>query len=316
MGGIVLAVDIGGTKTVAALADGDDVILDELAAPTRGAEGPGAVIGTVLRLAARLLDRAPTARLRGVGIGTAGVVDVRTGTIVSSTDTLTDWTGTPVAALVRAGLGSRLPADAVVHVQNDVDAHAAGEFRHGAAAGADSALVIAVGTGVGAGVILDGRSLRGARHVAGEIAHVPTPGAGHLRCPCGRVGHLEAIGSGIGLYRHYLTLGGDPSETDARGIARRAAAGESQAVQAVRDSAAAVGRAIAAAATLLDPERVVITGGVPEIGEPWWSPMDAAFRSEAIDALQDLPIVAGTLGGHAPLRGAAASAWAALKGTP
>jgi len=316
MGDVVIAVDIGGTKTVAALADGDDVILDELASPTRGADGPDAIIGTVLRLAVRLLDHAPTATLRAVGIGTAGVVDVRSGTIVSSTDTLAQWTGTPVAALVRAGLGERLPAEAVVHVQNDVDAHAAGEFHHGAATGADSALVVAVGTGVGAGVILGGRALRGARHVAGEIAHVPVPGAGHLRCPCGRVGHLEAIGSGIGLYRHYLSLGGDPTEIDARGVASRAASGEPQAVRALRDSAAAVGRAIAAAATILDPERVVVTGGVPTIGEPWWSPMDAAFRAEAIDALQDLPIVAGTLGGHAPLRGAAASAWAALKGTP
>ena len=117
-----------------------------------------------------------------------------------------------------AASATRLAPSAVVHVQNDVDAHALGELRHGAAVGARSALVVAVGTGVGAGIIVDGRALRGARHVAGEIGHVPTPGAEHLLCPCGRRGHLEAIGSGVGMHRHYLSLGGDPAVTDARGI--------------------------------------------------------------------------------------------------
>lgn len=314
MADVVLAVDIGGTKTAVGLADADDVILDEIAGPTPGSAGPEAIIATVLQLATTLLDRMPEAALRGVGIGTAGVVDVGSGSIVSATETLAGWAGTRLADAVRAGLAGRLAPGAVVHVQNDVDAHAAGEHRHGAAAGADSVLVVAVGTGVGAGIILGGRALRGARHVAGEIAHVPTPGAEHLRCPCGRRGHLEAIGSGIGLYRHYLSLGGDPDEVDARGVAARAARGEALAVRAVRDSAAAVGRAIAAAVTLLDPERVVITGGVPDIGHHWWQPMDDAFRAEVIDALQTVPLVPGTLGPHAPLRGAAASAWAALKG--
>jgi len=314
MNDVMLAVDIGGTKTAVALVDSEDVILGRATRPTPGSAGPGAVVSTVVCLATELLDRMPHAILRGVGIGTAGVVDVRSGSIVSSTDTLAGWAGTPLADAVRRGMGTRLPVDAVVHVQNDVDAHAAGEIRHGAALGADSVLVVAVGTGVGAGVILGGRALRGARHVAGEIAHIPTPGAEHLRCTCGRSGHLEAIGSGLGLYRHYLWLGGDPAETDARGVAGRAANGDVLAARAVRDSAAAVGRAIAAVVTVLDPERVVITGSVPMIGDAWWSAMDAAFRADVIDALQGVPLVAGTLGGDAPLRGAAASAWAALRG--
>ncbi|MCT1394904.1 ROK family protein, partial [Microbacterium sp. p3-SID338] len=257
--------------------------------------------------AEELLDE--ESALVGVGIGTAGVVDARTGTIVSATDTFADWPGTPLAALIREVLADRLPADAPVAVQNDVDAHAAGEHRHGAAAGAASALVVAVGTGVGAGVILDGRPVRGAHHVAGELAHLPIPGAAHLRCPCGRHGHLEALGSGIGLHRHYLSLGGDAALRDARGVAVAAGTGDSLAVRAIQDSAAAVGRALAGAATLLDPERIVVTGGVPRIGELWWDSLRAAFHADAIDALHDTPILPGTLGDDAPLRGAAASAW-------
>ncbi|WP_431805987.1 ROK family protein [Microbacterium paraoxydans] len=304
---VVLAVDIGGTKTAAALADRSDVLLRTEVAATPAADGPAAVVATVAALAERLLPAGAT--YAGVGIGTAGVVNAATGTIVSATDTFADWPGTPLAALVRTALGSRLRPAAPVAVQNDVDAHAAGEYRHGAAAGAASALVVAVGTGVGAGLILDGRPARGAHHVAGEIAHVPTPGAEHLRCPCGRRGHLEAIGSGLGLHRHYLALGGDPGLRDARAVAAAATAGDRLALRALEDSAAAVGRALAGAAALLDPERVVVTGGVPNIGEPWWGPMRAAYRAEAIDALQSTPILPGALGDDAPLRGAAASAW-------
>lgn len=308
MGEVVLAVDIGGTKTAAALADRHDTLLRTEVATTPAAEGPTAVVATVVALAERLLSGTGL-RLSGVGIGAAGVVDAGSGTIVSATDTFADWPGTPLAALVRAGLGAHLITDAPVRVQNDVDAHAAGECRHGAAAGAASALIVAVGTGVGAGLILGDDAVRGAHHVAGEIAHLPVPGAAHLRCPCGRPGHLEAIGSGIGMHRHFLSLGGDPGITDARGIAAESVAGDPIARRAIGESAAAVGRAIAGAATILDPERIVVTGGVPNIGEAWWRPMRDAFHAEAIDALQSTPILPGTLGDDAPLRGAAASVW-------
>lgn len=307
-GEVVLAVDIGGTKTAAALAARDDVLLRVESAPTPASEGPAAVVATVAALAARLLEDSGL-RLGGVGIGTAGVVDVKTGTIVSATDTFAAWPGTPVAVLVREALGDLLAPTAPVVVQNDVDAHAAGEFRHGAAAGATSALVVAVGTGVGAGVVMDGRAVRGAHHVAGEIAHLPTPGAEHLRCPCGRWGHLEAIGSGIGMHAHFRSLGGDPRIVDARGVAAAATTGDPVASRALVESATAVGRALAGAATILDPERIVITGGVPRIGDAWWHPMRDAYRAEAIDALQATPILPGALGDDAPLRGAAASTW-------
>ncbi|MCI1018923.1 ROK family protein [Microbacterium sp. C5A9] len=307
---VVLAVDIGGTKTAVALADRDDVLLRVESAPTPAALGPAAVVATVIGLARRLLPSGARP-LAGVGIGTAGVVDVSTGTIVSATDTFADWPGTPLADEVRRALGALVDAHAPVVVQNDVDAHAAGEFRHGAAAGASSALIVAVGTGVGAGVMLGGEAVRGAHHVAGEIAHMPTPGAEHLRCPCGRRGHLEAVGSGIGMHRHFLHLGGDPAVRDARGVAAAAETGDPLARRALADSASAVGRALAGAATLIDPERIVITGGVPNIGDAWWEPMRRAFAADAIDRLQSTPILPGVLGDEAPLRGAAASAWRA-----
>ena len=312
MPGVVFAVDIGGTKTTAALADAGDALVDAVTAPTPAGDGPDAVVRTVADLAAALVERAGGQRavaVRGLGVATAGVVDVSRGTIVSSTDTMAGWAGTPLADRLRVAMGSLLALDAPVHVQNDVDAHALGELRHGAAAGARSALVVAVGTGVGSGIIVDGRVLRGARHVAGEIAHLPIPGAAHLRCPCGHDGHLEALGSGSGMRSHYLSLGGQAGVADARGVVARSRAGDPLAGRALGDSAAAVGRGIAGAVTILDPERVVVTGGVAQSGDDWWEPMTAAYRAEVIDVLQDVPIVAGALAAEAPLRGAAASVW-------
>ncbi|GAA3909700.1 ROK family protein [Microbacterium invictum] len=311
---VVVAVDIGGTKTAVALTDRAARVLDTVVAPTPAGDGPDAIVAAIARMAEGLIDAAGDVAVCGVGVGTAGVVDTTTGSIISSTDTIAGWTGTPLATRLRTALAARLPADAVVLVQNDVDAHALGEARFGAAAGARSALIVAVGTGIGAGIILDGHPLRGYRHVAGELAHVPVPGAEGLRCPCGRDGHLEAIGSGVGMHRHYLALGGDDTVADARQLVVRAADGDPVARRALADSAAAVGCAIASAVTLLDPERVVVTGGVPDIGATWWNPMRAAYRAEVIDVLQDVPLVAGQLGGQAPLRGAAASAWERIGG--
>lgn len=312
---VVLTVDIGGTKTAVGIADRDDVILRSRTAPTPALDGPESVVATLVALARDVLSGAGDVRVVALGIGTAGVVNVGTGSIVSATDTMARWAGTPLAADVRAALGDLLPTGAPIHVQNDVDAHAMGEFRHGAAAGATSALVIGVGTGVGGGVIIDGGPLRGAHHVAGEIAHMPVPGAAHLWCPCGRYGHLEALGSGIGMHKHFLHLGGDPAITDGHGIVAAARAGDAVARRALVESAEAVGRGAAAAVTLLDPEVVVITGGVAQIGADWWEPMERAFRSEVIDVLTEIPLRRGTLGGDAPLRGAASSAWTALEHT-
>ncbi|MBO3661988.1 ROK family protein [Microbacterium stercoris] len=311
---VVLAVDLGGTNTRVALVDRHREVRATASGPTPGAAGAEAIVTTIVGLAVGLLEANPSSRLFGLGVASAGVVDRARGVIVSSTDTLAGWAGTPLARWLREGMGERLPAGAAIEIQNDVDAHAWGEFRFGAARGASSALVVAVGTGIGAGVIVEGRPLRGARHVAGEIAHLPAPGAESFRCPCGRRGHLEAIGSGVGLHRLYLAAGGDPAVADAKQVVARAARDEIAAA-AIARSATAVGRALAGAVSLLDPELVVVTGGVADIGESWWSPMRAAYLAEAIDALQDVELRAGSAGGHAALRGAADAVWEQIEGT-
>lgn len=335
--GFVLGIDLGGTKCAAALVDSEGTTGVVRTVPTPAAEGPDAVLDAVVVLIGEVLaevglhapdglgstgssDVAPIAgtaltpdgvTVRAVGVGTAGVVDVGTGTIVSATDAFAGWVGTEVAAGLRRRLEPIL-GPVPVHVQNDVDAHAAGEAWLGAAAGADPVLMVAVGTGVGGAVVIGGQPLRGAHHLAGEMGHMPAPGAEGLRCSCGRPGHLEAIASGPAMHRRYLALGGDPDSLDARDVVARAESGDHLALTAVRDAATALGRAIAGVATVLDPAVVVIGGGMAGAGPLWWHPMERTVRAEVVEPLAELPLRPAALGQRSAIVGAARAAWRLL----
>lgn len=292
---LAVGVDVGGTKTAAALVDAAGTVGPVVTVPTPAASGGAAVLDAVAALAREV---ARGRAIVGVGVGTAGVVDAGRGVIVSATDTFADWVGVDVAAGLRARLGVER-----VEVRNDVDAHALGECWLGAGAGVASALMVAVGTGVGGALVLGGRLWTGAHSVAGELGHIPAVGAEGLRCPCGRPGHLEALAAGPGLARHYGVLTG--ADVDAREVARRAAAGDALAARAIADAAACLGRVVAGIMTVVDPEVVVVGGGVAGIGPLWWGPLVAACRAETIDALAGVPIVPAALGAEAAIVGAA-----------
>ncbi|MFE5338459.1 ROK family protein [Isoptericola sp. NPDC056573] len=310
--GVVVGVDLGGTKTAAAVVDAAGRAGPVRATPTPAQDGPDAVLDAVAALVADVA-RAAGEPLRAVGVGAAGVIDARRGAVVSATETFARWPGTDVAGGLRRRLGPlAAAAPLALTVENDVDAHAAGEAWRGAAAGARSALLVAVGTGVGGAVVLDGRPLRGAHHLAGEMGHMPVPGADGLRCACGRLGHLEAVAAGPAIHRRYRELGGDPASADARDVVARAAAGDGVAVGVVRAAGAAVGRAIAGVVTVLDPEVVVVGGGVAGAGELWWSALRDALRAEVVDVLAALPVVPAALGPDAAIVGAARGAWRAV----
>lgn len=292
-----IGVDLGGTKTAAALVDADGTLGEVRTSPTPADAGPEAVLDTVAALVAPLLGP----DVAGVGIGTAGVVDSTNATIVSATETFASWVGTDLAAGLRLRLG--LGEDFPVEVRNDVDAHALGENWLGAGRGHHSMLMVAVGTGVGGAVILGDRLWTGAHHVAGEMGHQPTPGAEGMRCPCGRPGHLEAIAAGPAIERRYLEVTG--ASASGPQIMARAADGDPVSGSVVQAAATALGRAIAGIVTVLDPSCVVIGGGVGQAGDVWWGPLLATCRAELVDVLQATPIVPAKLGTSAAILGAA-----------
>jgi glucokinase len=238
-----------------------------------------------------------------VAVGAAGVIDERSGRVLSATDAIAGWPGTELAS------GLQRLLDLPVFADNDVNAHAAGEAWLGAGRGARTVLVVAVGTGVGGAVVIDGQPLHGVHHVAGEVGHVPARGAEHLTCGCGRRGHLEAVASGTGLLQHYRSLGGRDEVADSRAVLERAAAGDEVASRAVEDAATALGTSLAGMVMLVDPDVVVVGGGLAEAGDLWWEPVERTLRAELVDVAADVPLRRAVLGGTAPLVGAARNAW-------
>jgi glucokinase len=319
----VIGVDLGGTKTAAGVVAPFGEVLMSETIPTMNQAGGEAILDATAALIAGLVERAADAGISvsGVGIGSAGVIDASSGSVVSATDAIHGWAGT---ALV-AGLCSRLSLHpSAVRAVNDVHAHALGEAWLGAAAGSSSSLMVAFGTGVGGSFVLDGSPVLGHRFVGGHVGHFASPYAAFdgapLPCVCGGSGHVEAIASGPALYEAFLRFGGSARDAlDTRGVfALASAAGaldgggdagsadsRAAALCAIDVGAAAAGQAVGGLINILDPETVVVSGGLADAGELWWKPMEFALRQELLAPLISLPVVRATLGNTAAIVGAA-----------
>ncbi|SPT53840.1 Fructokinase [Actinomyces bovis] len=319
----LVGVDLGGTKIAAALVDPDGALLGPVSScPTPAHDGPEAMLDAIAKLIIKVVqagtDDAPGTAVNpvAIGIGAAGVIDPTTGSVISATDAITDWPGTQISAgvcqrLADAGIsgGKQLH----VHVDNDVNAYAAGEAWLGAGAGADSALVVAVGTGVGGAIVLGGRVYHGAHCLAGEMGHMPSHLAADETCTCGRLGHLEAVGAGPQIARRYREATGSTEVTTALVVERLAGAGDATAQRIYQEAAVALGQAIAAVITVLDPHKVIISGGLARSGELWWGPLRETVRAELVDLVaKDLELVPAVLGTNAPIIGASHEAWLTL----
>lgn len=303
-----IGVDLGGTKTAAGVVSSAGEVLFSETIPTLNRDGRRPILDATAALVRGLVDRAHSAGIgvEGVGVGSAGVIDAERGVVVSATDAIRGWAGTELSAGLAERLG--LPHRAVP-VINDVHAHALGEAWTGAAAGAGSALLVAFGTGVGGSFVLQGRPVLGHRYVGGHVGHVASPYAFHegqpLPCVCGRSGHVEAIASGPALPAAYLRLGGRAPAPDGRSVFTLAGNGDSLAIQAIGVAAGAAGQAVGGLANILDPEVVVVSGGLSDAGAPWWRPMERAARAELLPVLANLPLLPASLGNAAAIIGAA-----------
>lgn len=297
----VAALDIGGTKMAAAVVDGAGRVLARARVATPAADGAEAVLAAaaeVIRSVTR--DHAVSA----LGVGSAGVIDPRAGVVLGATDVLPGWVGTDIRGSLTTALG--IP----VAVRNDVHAHALGEAAYGAGIGHTSLLHIAVGTGVGAAYVhtgLPGKVLSGAHSAAGHAGHLPAREAGDLLCTCGASGHLEAIAAGPALVREYTRRTG-VAVADLREVAALAAAGDHDADAVIELGGCAVGAAIGGLINLLDPEVVVVGGGVAGLGDRWWEPLREAVTGEVMPSLRGVPVLASGLGDDAAVLGAAALA--------
>ncbi len=252
--GVTIGVDVGGTTVAAGLVAPDGRVLEHHQAPTH-ARGPGTALETIGELLERLFEqaRARGVRVTGVGVGVPGIVDAERGTVGVDIHYAPELAGAPLGRM----LGDRLGVP--VFVDNDVNALALGEWTWGAGRGTRSLVVLALGTGVGGGIILDGRLHRGQAGFGGELGHVPIDFDGPP-CVCGGRGCLKAYVSGTDIaLRAGARLGRAVGAVE---VFRLAADGDAAAGAIVEDVCTALGAGLAIIVNGLNPERVLLAGSV------------------------------------------------------
>jgi glucokinase len=287
-----LGVDIGGTKIAVGLVEADGTISQRREVATPAQEGADAIIAAVLGAATAAMHGSEVV---ACGVGTAGVVGER-GEITTATDLLRGWAGTPLRARLAETL--HLP----VRVLNDVQATGLAEARLGAARGRPSALIVAVGTGIGGALARDGQVIRGANGIAGSVGHMPAILRQGRVCSCGAFDHVEAYASGLSLEVEYRRRTGQALAL--RAIARLAAQGDDVAGAVIAEGADVLGTALGGANNVVDASIVVVGGGVAALGEMYFAPMREAARREALGTSRSVPIVPAQFGADACLVGA------------
>jgi predicted NBD/HSP70 family sugar kinase len=295
--GVAVGVDFGHSHVRVAVADLAHTVVGEaeqrLDIDHAAAEG----IACAGRLVRRLLDeaQAPADRVAGVGMGLPGPMIEATGEVGDSA-ILPGWIGAHPHELLRAEL------DLPVRVENDANLGALAETVWGAGRGCGDLVYVKVATGVGAGLVLDGRLYHGAMGTAGELGHVTIDPDGPV-CRCGNRGCLEtfagadAVLDPLRRHRGELTLAQ---------VLAAAAEGDAGCRRVVADAGRALGVAIAGVANLLAPERVIVGGELSGAGDVLLAPLRETFARSAIAAVRKVPVVAGVLGDRAEVLGAVA----------
>lgn len=299
-----IGIDLGGTNLRAGIV-GIDGSVSEHRTVSSATDDSAELIRRILALVNDLQQypRGQSGRPLAVGIGAAGMI-TRFGTVVHAPN---------LPVLRQVALGSVLTSELGYHVQveNDATAAAWGEFRFGALQGADNALMVTLGTGIGGGIIIGGNLVRGAHGFAAEIGHFQTHATASpeqvppARCACGSLGHWEAYGSGTALGALVADRLG--RQYSAAEITDGFHNDEPAIVGCVEDYSAMVAIGIAGLINILDPETVAISGGVIDLGPRFVDMLTQYVRDqvEAPESRSTLGLVAATLGSRAGLVGAA-----------
>ncbi len=296
-----LGLDIGGTKIAAGLVTPEGRVLQRAACPTPASDGGAAVLQAALALARTLW----TPDVQGIGIGAGGQIDAERGLVLSATDLLPGWAGTPL----RDAFQSAFPVPAFA--ENDVNALAVGEYRFGAARGLATVLFLALGTGIGGALLLHGRLHHGAHGAGAEFGHIllsPNPDA--RRDAGGHLGTLEAYASGPALLQTWRELTPDfPSDLSGPDIAAHAARDpHGPAARAITQTGEYLGLGLVTLANALDPDIIIIGGGLAALGDALLAPARHVLQTRALPGPATCPVVTAALGPDAALIGAASLA--------
>lgn len=315
----IVGVDLGGTSINVGVVPFDGgTVLGMRSLPTEPQRGPKAVVDRIAEMIrdavrdARREAELPEAAVIGVGLGSPGPLDRETGTILDTPNL--GWRNFPLRDLIANAVGLDVVLD------NDANAATLGEWWMGAARGADPVVGVTLGTGIGGGIVLGGRVYHGASDAAGEFGHMTIDSTGR-KCNCGNYGCLEAYASGPAIAARAVEgletgsssllpdmVGGELDRITAATVYEAIVAGDVYAAEVMRETAKFLGAGLANLINLLNPELIVISGGVTRAGDHLFEPLRAEVRrrafSEAADACR---IVSSELGDMAGVIGAAAT---------
>jgi glucokinase len=311
----VLGIDIGGTNLVVGSVAEDGSALHALRSePTHAEAGQQDVLDRLITLAQRTIEQTrrevPEAEILGVGVGAPGPLDTKSG-IVLLTPNL-GWVNLPLRQIIHERLG--LPAA----LDNDANCAILGEWWMGAARGTRNAIGITIGTGIGGGIVVEGKLFHGASDCAGEIGHTTIDTEGR-RCKCGNYGCLEAYASGPNIALRAVEeikagavsrlssyVGGDLGQVTAQTVYQAAHDGDDLALEVVNDTAKFLGTGIANLLNIFNPEVVVVCGGVTLAGDHLFVPLRREVARRAFKpAVNVCRIVPCELTGTAGVYGAA-----------
>ncbi|HEX2525153.1 MAG TPA: ROK family protein [Geminicoccus sp.] len=309
----VIAVDLGGTSLRATLAGPDGRLGQIRRIRTDARGGPDKVVAQIVELVADVRAAAGSTPILGIGLSSTGPLDPFTGTVFTL-PTLDGWNNVPLRDLVAERTG--LP----VTLENDAISAAVGEWRFGAGRGVQSLAYVTVSTGIGGGVIVDGRIMHGRMGMAGHVGHMTLLPDGP-RCGCGNHGCWEALASGTALgriVRERLAAGAASSMqsiTDrpvtAEDVALAARAGDPLGTEILAGEARWLGIGVVSLLHLFSPERVIMGGGVSSALDLMAGGIAAEIQARAMAPFRAVPVVPAALGGDAGLAGAATLAFAA-----
>jgi glucokinase len=298
--GFYLMADVGGTHIRTAVGGDDIRLLGKLHRSTQVDRGPDGVMAQIEEMARESLHLA-SVELSDVArmvIAAPGPLDPETGVVIEAPN-LPGWRDVPLAGAIQARLG--VPVRAV----NDANSAAVGEFHFGAGRGVRNMVYLTVSTGIGAGVIVDGRLMEGSNGMAGEIGHMTIDMDGP-RCPCGNVGCLEMLASGTAIgriFRERLAAGGTSivtqwtSHATGADVTRAAAMEDPLAVEVFAEAAHALGVGVVNAVNIFNPDVVVLGGGVTGAGDRLFGPVRAMVKERAMPVSREnarvLPVALG-----------------------
>jgi glucokinase len=293
----VLGIDIGGTKIAGMLLSPKGDILRNERVPTRAYRGAEAIYATALDLAHELsMDR----QIDAIGIATGGQVDPRTGTVASASSILPGWTGMALRKRFEDAFGVPCAVD------NDVNALAFAEHLMGAAKNAHNVVFVALGTGVGGALLIDGKVYHGARGAGGEFGHLVVDPSGSARFASdGMQGTFEAYCAGAGLVRTWVEGTGSPPKASEEIVADSIAQPGGPASSAIAATGRWLGFGLASLAACLDPDLIVVGGGLASIGEPLLAPAREILRSRLLPGTDPCPVVPAQMGSDSAVLGAA-----------